>query len=47
MITQESCPRYDEEDGLKVLSGGKYGGYPINGQTKLYEYSYALHFSSL
>jgi len=42
-ITQESFRRYVEVDELKALSGGKYGGYPICGQTKPYEYSY-MHY---
>jgi len=39
----ESCPGYVEGDEYKVLSRGKYGGYPNCGQTKPYEYSY-VHY---
>jgi len=42
-ITQERYPEYVEGDEYKALSGGKYGGYPIPGQTKSYEYSY-MHY---
>ncbi|RHN49785.1 hypothetical protein MtrunA17_Chr6g0450311 [Medicago truncatula] len=42
-IIQESCLGYIEGDEFKALSGGKYRGYPIRGQTKSYEYSY-MHY---
>ena len=42
-IIQESCLWYVEGDEYKALSGGKYGRYPIRGQTKPYEYSY-MHY---
>jgi len=38
-INQESC----RGGWIKALSGGKYGWYPICGQTKPYEYSY-MHY---
>jgi hypothetical protein len=42
-ITHESCLWYVDGDEYKALSGGKYGGYLIRGQTKAYEYSY-MHY---
>jgi len=42
-LPRKNCLGYVEGDEYKALSGGKYGGYPIRGQTKPYEYSY-MHY---
>jgi len=42
-ITQECYPGYVEGNEFRALSGGKYGGYLICGQTKSYEYS-CMHY---